>query len=92
MTITIAGTEFGDVEYDAKGDVLYLSVGSPQEPDHSLATAEGHAIDYDRMGQIIGMVLLNVRWALERDGELHVTLPERCAIAAERDLEPALSR
>ena len=91
MSIEIGDTRFDSVEYDARGDVLYLSVGSPREPDHTLATVEGHAIDYDRGGQVVGMVLMNVRWMLERDGELHVTLPERCSVASRHDLEPALA-
>ncbi len=39
---------------------------------------------------MIGMVLLNVRWTLERDGELRVTLPEHPAVADQRELEAAL--
>jgi len=91
MSIKIANTEFDSVEYDARGDVLYLSVGPPSAPDHTLATVEGHAIDYDGDNNVVGMVLLNVQWALQRDGELHVTLPERCAVASRRDLEPVLA-
>ncbi|HWO15303.1 MAG TPA: DUF2283 domain-containing protein [Solirubrobacterales bacterium] len=90
MSVTIAGTEFDCVEYDARGDVLYLSVGEPREPTRTLATTEGHAVDYGSDGSVIGMVLLNVRWTLERDGALTVTLPEHPAVADSRELAAAL--
>lgn len=92
MTIAIAGSEFDGVEYDARGDVLYLSVsaGAPREPARTLETVEGHAVDYDEDGRVVGMVLLNVRWTLEREGELRITLPEHAAVADRRELELAL--
>ena len=81
MSITIGETKFDGIEYDARGDVLYLSIGAPCAPARTLETTEGHAVDYDEDGRLIGMVLLNVRWTLERDGELRVTLPEHPAVA-----------
>jgi uncharacterized protein YuzE len=90
MSITIAGTEFDSVEYDSRGDVLYLSVGEPRKPARTLATAEGHAVDYGPEGGVIGMVLLNVRWTLEREGALTVTLPEHPAVADSRELAAVL--
>lgn len=56
MSLTIAGTAFDDTEYDERGDVLYLSVGAPREPARTVTTPEGHAIDYDESGAMIGMV------------------------------------
>ena len=76
MTITIFGTTFNQHEYDDRGDVLYLSVGDPQESARTFATPEGHAVDYDESDRVIGMVLVNVRYLLERDGEVKVTWPE----------------
>jgi uncharacterized protein YuzE len=90
MSITIAEAEFDSVEYDDRGDVLYLSAGAPREPARTLETIEGHVVDYDESGRVIGMVLLNVRWTLQRDGELRVTLPEHPAIADQRELEAIL--
>lgn len=90
MSITIGETVFDGVEYDARGDVLYLSAGTPREPARTLETVEGHAVDYDEEGRMVGMVLLNVRWTLERDGELRVTLPEHPAVADQRELEAVL--
>jgi len=88
MTITIAGTAFDQHEYDERGDVLYLSVGDLREASRTIATPEGHAVDYDESGAVIGMVLTNVRFFLERDGELTLTIPPSRVVAAQ--IEPAL--
>jgi uncharacterized protein YuzE len=88
VTVTIAGTSFDQHEYDERGDVLYLSVGAPQEASRTIATPEGHAVDYDESGAVIGMVLVNVRFLLKRDGAVTVTLPSDRVVAAQ--IEPAL--
>lgn len=82
MSVTIAGTTFDQHEYDERGDVLYLSVGQPQTPVQTIATSEGHAIDYDESGVVIGMVLVSVKFFLDRDGALTVTLPPDRVLAA----------
>ena len=74
--IKIAGIEFDNYEYDEVGDVLYLSVGEPQIPAETDATPEGHAVDFDAAGNIIGMVIVSLRRLLELDGELKITFPE----------------
>jgi uncharacterized protein YuzE len=76
MSITVDGIEFDSHEYDDRGDVLYLSIGEPQVPAETDATLEGHAVDFDADGNVIGMVLVNVRWLMDRDGELRVTWPD----------------
>jgi uncharacterized protein YuzE len=88
VTLTIAGTSFDQHEYDPRGDVLYLSVGPPQEPSRTIATPEGHAVDYDESGAIIGMALINVRFFLDRDGAVTVTIPPGRVVTAQ--IEPAL--
>jgi uncharacterized protein YuzE len=88
MSITIAGTTFDNHEYDARGDVLYLTVGRPKEPARTIATPEGHAVDYDEEGAVIGMVLVNVRFLLERDDAVTVTIPPDRLEAAQ--IKPAL--
>jgi uncharacterized protein YuzE len=77
MTVTIDGIRFDSHEYDDRGDVLYLSVRPPREAARTVATPEGHAVDYDESGAVIGMVLVNVRFLLERDGAVTVTMPAR---------------
>lgn len=76
MKITINGITFDNHLYDERGDVLYLSVGPPTAQETGFETAEGHAIHYDEHGAVIGLTLLNVRWTLEREGELTLTWPE----------------
>jgi uncharacterized protein YuzE len=88
MIVAIAGTSFDQHEYDERGDVLYLSGGPPREAARTIATPEGHAVDYDQTGVVIGMVLVNVRFILERDGALTVTLPPDHVVSAQ--IEPAL--
>ena len=89
MTITVAGVTFDQHEYDERGDALYLSAGSPREPARTMVTPEGHAVDYDESGAAIGMVLVNVRFFLERDGAVTVTIPRGRVEAAQ--IDPALT-
>jgi uncharacterized protein YuzE len=74
--IKIASVEFDHHLYDEEADVLYLSVGQPQVPAETDATPEGHAVDFDAAGNIIGMVIVSLRHLLELDGELKITFPE----------------
>ena len=83
MNVTIAGTTFDQHEYDARGDVLYLSAGEPRSVARTLATPEGHAVDYDDAGAVIGMVLVNARFLLERDGAVTAALPPDRVVAAQ---------
>jgi uncharacterized protein YuzE len=75
MTITIGTVSFDHVDYDADGDVLYLSVGEPRLPAESFGTPEGHNVRYDETGAVIAITLVNAKWLLDRDGELTVTIP-----------------
>ena len=53
MSITIGGIEFEDHEYDARGDVLYVSVADYNAgglPPHGKATPERHGIELTRSG------------------------------------------
>jgi uncharacterized protein YuzE len=74
--IKIGGIEFDNHSYDEEADVLYLSVGQPQVPAETDPTPEGHAVDFDADGNVIGMIIINLRFLLERDGELKITWPE----------------
>jgi uncharacterized protein YuzE len=76
MSVTFAGINFDHHEYDRRADVLYLSVeGYQGPPAHAFATSEGHNIEHDESGRIVAMTLVNVRWLLERGGELTITWP-----------------
>lgn len=79
MTVTIADIEFERHDYDARGDVLYLSVdgyGAGGLPPHAEATSEGHGIEWDEDWRVIAMTLVNVKWLIDRDGELRITWPD----------------
>lgn len=76
MSVTIAGTTFEHHHYDQRGDVLYLNVEHHEGPPaRALSTPEGHNIEYDEAGHVVGMTLTNVAWLLDREGEVIVTLP-----------------
>ena len=82
MKITIGGITFDHHHYDERGDVLYLNVGEPKDETSGYETAEGHGIHYDESGAVIGLTLLNVRWTLDREGEITITWPEGHVMAA----------
>jgi uncharacterized protein YuzE len=76
MTVTIAGIAFDYHDYDASSDVLFLHVGKPsQPPARTLETREGHTVEYDETGAVIGLELNGVRAALDSDGDLQLTWP-----------------
>lgn len=79
MSITLAGTDFEHHHYDDRGDVLYLSVagvkGDVSSP-HAYASPEGHGIEFDEDWNVIQMTLVNLKWLVERDGELKITWPD----------------
>lgn len=76
MKIMIAGITFDHHHYDERGDVLYLNVGEPRAEASGIETPEGHGIHDDEQGAVIGLTLLNVRWTLEREGEITITWPD----------------
>jgi uncharacterized protein YuzE len=76
MSVIVAGIDFEHHDYDPRADVLYLSVGDDEGPPaKAFASPEGHGVDYDETGRVVGMTLVNVRWLPERDGELTITWP-----------------
>jgi YD repeat-containing protein len=76
MSLTIAGIAFEHHHYDPRGDVLYLSAETYEGPPaDAFSTPEGHNVEYDGAGRVVGMTLTNVRWLLDRDGEITITWP-----------------
>jgi YD repeat-containing protein len=76
MSLTIAGNTFAHHHYDPRGDVLYLSVeGYEGPPASAFATPEGHNVEYDETGRVVAMTLTNVRWLLDREGQVTITWP-----------------
>ncbi len=75
MSVTIAGIEFANAEYDDEGDVLYLDVlGYEGGLAGAHISAEGHGVEFDEAGRVVAMTIVNVRRYLERDGVLTITL------------------
>lgn len=87
-TITVFGIEFDHHDFDERGDTLYLHVGPPREATRAIETPEGHIVEYDDRGAVIGLELLNVQTTLKRGGKLKLTWPQAEVDAAA--LAPAL--
>jgi uncharacterized protein YuzE len=75
MKITIAGIAFDYHDYDERGDVLFLHVGEPTPPAKALETPEGHTVEYDEHGAVIGLELMGVRRAVDGGEKLLLTWP-----------------
>ncbi len=76
MMITIAGIDFDYLDYDERGVVLFLHVGKPKEPPaKAFETPEGHTVEYDEHGAVVGLELMGVWRAVESGGELQLTWP-----------------
>ena len=91
--ITIGQWEFDHVEYDAEGDVLYLTMGEPR-PSHGRETPEGHIQLFDEeTDAFCGLTLISIAELLERlhGDEVKVTMPARPERIATADLELALA-
>ncbi len=93
MAITIAGTRFDYIDYDERGDTLFLSVAAPNPeiPEEGYETPEGHSVVFDDNGALVSIEFISPRWLLERDGELRLTLPAHSTVASANDLAPALT-
>ncbi len=89
VSIQIGSLVFDHADYDRDGDVLYLHIGSPA-PGEGEETPEGHVVRYAPGTQrVVGLTVIGARAALDRDGRLVVTVPERVETSA-ADLAPAL--
>jgi uncharacterized protein YuzE len=92
MKITIAGATFTYHDYDPRGDTLFLGVNGPRKalPARAYETPEGHVVEYDEAGEMIALELVNVRRALEREGEVTLTCPEEHHVGS-ASLTPVLA-
>jgi uncharacterized protein YuzE len=71
---------FDRAHYDPEADVLYLSQGSPERAADFDETPDGHAISYDRSGNLIGLTLVGVRPLVEGaqgSSEIMLALPSK---------------
>ena len=65
---------FPDVTYDAPSDVLYARLGSGRETTRE-RTEDGDVWTYDEMGRPTGVIVMEPRERLDRDGAVYVILP-----------------
>jgi len=90
VNIRIGPVGFDHADYDAENDVLSLHVGEPREAEGE-ETPEGHVLRFEPGTQrIVGLTVLGAQAILDRDGELHITIPELVKASAD-DLAPALA-
>jgi uncharacterized protein YuzE len=82
MAVTIDGLVFESSNYDADGDVLYLSRGESNVAADALLTSEGHGVRFDSDGEVIGITVINARRVIEHDGYLTITLPHAVRVDA----------
>ncbi len=49
-----------DIDYDDKGDVLYISVGKPKEADDSIEPQDG-VVMRTRRGELVGITIVGLK-------------------------------
>ncbi len=81
--VKVAGIEFDNNLYDARGDVLYLHVGEPSDAVDYDGTAEGDATRYGPDGSLVGLTILSAKLRLEEDGKIELTLPEHTVVVTD---------
>ena len=87
MSLRAGRYTFSHVTYDPPSDVLYAAIGSPR-PGRREPTPESHYLRFDVRGRLAGVILMNPREQLEREGGVFVTLPsgERERVAGAESL------
>jgi hypothetical protein len=66
---------FSHVTYDPPSDVLYVAIGPPR-PGRRVETPESHYLRFDARDRFSGIIFMNPRDQLEREGAVYVSLPE----------------
>jgi hypothetical protein len=66
---------FSHVTYDPPSDVVYASIGRPR-PGRRVETPESHYLRFDSRDRFSGIIFMNPREQLEREGAVYVSLPE----------------
>lgn len=84
MSLRIDDLTFESSDYDADGDVLYLTRGQTTTASDAALTPEGHGVRYDEHGEVIGVTIINARRILQRDGHLTITLPHAVRVEADQ--------
>ena len=75
MSLRAGRYTFSHVTYDPPSDVVYAAIGrSPASARER--TPESHYLRVDDRGRFSGIVFMNPREQLEREGGVYVSLPE----------------
>jgi uncharacterized protein YuzE len=75
MSLRAGRYTFSHVAYDPPSDVLYAAIGQPRAGSRR-ETPESHYLRFDARGHLSGIVFMNPRRQLEREGGVYVSLPE----------------
>ena len=75
MSLRAGPYTFSHVTYDPPSDVLYASIGRPR-PGRRVETPESDYLRFDTRDRFVGMIVMNPRERLERDGAVYVSLPQ----------------
>ena len=71
--IAVCGVRFDHADYDAGGDLLYLTKGMPLGPADG-DTPEGHTVFLGEKDRVICLLINRPRQLLNRHGAIEVTL------------------
>jgi uncharacterized protein YuzE len=63
--------DFDAVHYDPDADVLYLSTGDPARAVDFEESPDGHALRYDKHGELVGITIVGTRKLIERGAQNH---------------------
>ena len=75
MSLRAGRYTFSHVTYDPPSDVLYAAIGRPR-PGRREETPEAHYLRFDSRDRFSGIIFMNPREQLEREGAVFVSLPE----------------
>ena len=90
-TISSGPYKFTTCEYDARNDVLYLSIGRPREAI-TWESPEGHLVRLDPdTGALLGLTILHLKSRIGR-GDVRVTLPSLPSTKSERSVGKNIER
>jgi uncharacterized protein YuzE len=89
--VRIGGLSFDTVDYDARSDVLYLSVGPPRPAAETVPTPEGHAVRYDANDRVIGVTLISPRAKMVRRRGVPITIGDKHLVAEAEGVEAAMA-
>jgi hypothetical protein len=75
MSLLAGPYEFHHVTYDGPSDVIYAALEAPRPSARQEKTAEADFLRFDDRGEFFGVVLVDPRARLDRDGAVYLILP-----------------